>query len=82
MLALFMGELFPFHIMILKFEYSDLKFKTVCLCPLFTPEQQKEQWWESREKIEKCDYPRLGSVMRNPVKDVRRAGESVKEMKR
>ncbi|KAI2665282.1 hypothetical protein H4Q32_021513 [Labeo rohita] len=45
-------------------------------------EQQKEQWWESREKIEKCDYPRLGSVMRNPVKDVRRAGESVKEMKR
>ncbi|XP_050964158.1 uncharacterized protein LOC127164330 isoform X2 [Labeo rohita] len=62
---------------------SERDLTSVLKHPFCTPsEQQKEQWWESREKIEKCDYPRLGSVMRNPVKDVRRAGESVKEMKR
>ncbi|XP_042578296.1 uncharacterized protein LOC109087234 isoform X2 [Cyprinus carpio] len=42
-------------------------------------EQKKE---ESRKKIEKCDYPRLGNVTRNPVKDVSHAGEFMKEMKR
>ncbi|XP_073694223.1 uncharacterized protein [Garra rufa] len=62
---------------------SERALTSVLKHPFCTPSaQQKEQWWESKVKTEKCDYPRLGSVMRNPVKDVRHAGEFVKEMKR
>lgn len=45
-------------------------------------EQKKEQMWEASVKIERCDSLCLESVTQNPVKDVRRAGESVKEMKK
>lgn len=49
---------------------------------MFTPEQKKEEMWKARVKLARCDSPRLESVMRNPVKDVKHAGEPVKEKKK
>lgn len=45
-------------------------------------EQKKEEMWKARVKLARCDSPRLESVMRNPVKDVKHAGEPVKEKKK
>ncbi|XP_067284505.1 uncharacterized protein [Pseudorasbora parva] len=45
-------------------------------------EQKKEQMWEARVKVERCDSLCLESVMKNPVNDVSHAGESVKEVKK
>ncbi|XP_077089892.1 uncharacterized protein redic1 [Siphateles boraxobius] len=45
-------------------------------------EQKYKEMWKARVKLARCDSPRLESVMRNPVKDVKHAGESVKEKKK
>ncbi|XDV25317.1 hypothetical protein PO909_029250 [Leuciscus waleckii] len=44
-------------------------------------EQKKEEMGKARVKLSRCDSSRLESVTRNPVKDVKHAGESVKEKK-
>lgn len=49
---------------------------------MFTPEQKKEEMWKPRVKLSRCDSPRLESVTRNPVKDVKHPGVSVKEKKK
>ncbi|XP_039524413.1 uncharacterized protein LOC120477081 isoform X3 [Pimephales promelas] len=45
-------------------------------------EQKIDEMWRAKVKLARCDSPRLESVTRNPVKDVKHAGEPVKKKKK
>ncbi|KAK7149431.1 hypothetical protein R3I94_008922 [Phoxinus phoxinus] len=48
----------------------------------FRKASEKKEMWKARVKLARCDSPRLESVTRDPVKDVKHAGEPVKEKKK